>query len=146
MIFTHRDPVKVMASASNMMATLQWQRSETVGHEAYAQGLSFGYPILLDMIAQGRADGSIPDDRVADVLYADLVRDPVPTVRALYADLGLELSDEVAQKIQAYLDGRPKGRHGGAGYQFSDLGLDEAALRDSLTSYMSTYDVPEEAL
>jgi hypothetical protein len=145
-VFTHRDPVKVMASAANMMSTLQWQRSETVRHQEYAQGLAFGYPMLLDMIGAQRADGSIPDDRVADVRYEDLVREPVATVRALYRDLGLDLSDDVAQAIQAYVDARPKGRHGGAGYRFSDLGLDEGALRSALAGYMGTYAVPEEAL
>ena len=143
-VMTHRDPIKVIASTANIISTLRWQRSDHVDHLALAGMIGFGLPFLFDIVAGQRSSGVLPEERFTDVRFADLMADHIGTIRGVYAGLGLELTDDAAARMRAYLEAKPKGRHGGAGYRFEDTGLDLAETRSRLTAYMARFDVPEE--
>ncbi|MFT5201973.1 MAG: hypothetical protein ACI9C1_001355 [Candidatus Aldehydirespiratoraceae bacterium] len=145
-IHTHRDPLKVLASTANMLATLRWQRSDRVDHEEIAQTIGFGYPVLLDMVIEQRDSGEVPGDRFVDVRFADLMADHLATIRTLYGKLGLELSEEAASRMAHYIESRPKGRHGVASYRFEHMGIDLESTREMFAGYMARFDVPEEEL
>jgi len=145
-IQTHRDPLKVLASTADMIATLRWQRSDTVHYAEYAQQITVGYPLLLDYVAGQRATGVVPDDRFVDVRYADLMRDPLGTIASIYHQLGMTLTDEAAARMRHHLAARPKDRHGVREYRFEDLGVDEGEMRRKFAAYMDRFAVPEEAL
>lgn len=145
-IHTHRDPLKVLASTADMIATLRWQRAARNDYDEYAQMIGFGYPFLLDHVISQRQSGAVPDDRITDVRYADLMTEPVETVRLAYEQLDMELTDAAADRMRARLAARPKGRHGDRRYRFEHLGLDEGDLREKFAAYMQHYDVPREEL
>jgi hypothetical protein len=145
-IQTHRDPLKVLASTADMIATLRWQRSDNVDYDEYARQITFGYPLLLDYVAGLRRGGAVPDDHFVDVRYAHLLQDPLGTIAGIYAQLGLELTDETAGRMRAHLEARPKGRHGAREYRFEDLGVGEDDMREKFASYMDRFQVPREAL
>lgn len=145
-IHTHRDPLKVLASTADMIATLRWQRSDRVDYDEYAQTICFGFPFLLNMVIDQRTSGVLPADRIGDVLYADLIHDHLGTIASVYDQLGMELSDEAKARMSAYIESRPKGRHGNRDYRFSDLSVDEAEMRQRFVSYMEHYHVPNEEL
>ncbi len=143
-IQTHRDPIKVLASTADMLATVRWQRSDHVDIEAMVQRIAFGYPFLLDMVTQQRESGQLPTDRFADIKYADLMTDHVGAISKVYAQLGLELRDDTADRMRSYVESKPRGRHGDRSYSFDDLGLDRAEMRQRFAAYMERFDVPEE--
>lgn len=143
-IMTHRDPVTVLASTANLISTLRWQRSDVVNHQEFAQTLGFGLPFLFDMVVKQRSSGVLPENKFTDVRFADLMADHVATVRDVYSGLGLQLDDEVADRMRAYIEQRPRGRHGGAGYRFEDCGVDESEFRARIAPYMEKFDVPKE--
>jgi hypothetical protein len=145
-IMTHRDPLKVMASTANMFATLRWQRSDRVNYAEIVQPLALGYPFLMDMIIQQRSTGVVPDDRFVDVRFADLMLDHLGTISWTYEQLGIDLTDEVADRMRTYLDAKPRARHGSHAYRFDDLGLDQDEMRTKFASYMKHFDIPEEQL
>jgi hypothetical protein len=143
-IQTHRDPLKVLASTADMIATLRWQRSDRVDYDEFAEGIGFGYPILLDIVIEQRTRGVVPDDRFVDVRFGDLMQDHMGTITGIYEQLGMELSDQAAGRMRAYLDAKPAGRHGGRNYQFEDMGLDRGEMRAKVSNYMEHFKVPEE--
>ena len=143
-VMTHRDPLTVMASMANMLATLRWQRSETVDYKEIVAPLSFGIPLVLDMVVEQRRTGVLPDDRCIDVRFAELMADQIGTIAGIYDDLGLSLTDDAAERIQNYLRAKPRGRHGGHSYRIEDLGLDRAEMRRSFANYMRYFNIPEE--
>ena len=143
-VMTHRDPVKVLASTADMLATVRWQRTDHVDFEPMVQRIALGYPFLLDMVIQQRDSGVVPADRIVDIRYADLLADHLGTIAAVYAQLGLELTDDSAARMRRYLEAKPKDRHGPRAYGFAALGLDQAEMRDRFAAYMARFDVPEE--
>ncbi len=143
---THRDPVNTVISMSNLAAALQGLASEEADQQRiarhYAEGLARGYNATVDY----RSTGALPDSQVVDLYFRDFIRDQVGTVRRAYAHFGLELSDDAAARMQAFLDNNPADKHGKHLYRFEDTGLAEDELRAMFSKYESHFDVPRETL
>ncbi len=143
-ILTHRDPIRFLGSVANLTTTLHWMRSDSVAPSESGPTMLFTYQMIMDMVMGQRASGEVPDDQIADLLFRDLVSDPVPAVRAVYHRLGLEFSDELAAAIPAYLADKPKDKFGKHVYNPAALGLDESSVRAQFTDYIARYNIPLE--
>jgi len=143
-VITHRDPLKVLPSLVDIMATLRWMHSDTVALEPVVKAAVHGTAIAFDLLARWRSDGTLPESRVVDVRYADLVADPWGTVGEVYARTGRPLTAAVEQRMRTYLAARPQGRHGRHAYDFADTGLDVDETRARFADYVARYDVPVE--
>ena len=143
-VVTHRDPLQVMASVVSLIGTLQWMRSDSVDMEAFGMQLAGGFKLILDLVDQWRADGTVPAGQVIDVSYSDLVGEPEATMSSLYDALGWEFGRNDAARIADHLGARPKDRHGTHAYSFDDTGLDRDEVRAWYTEYQERHDVPNE--
>lgn len=143
-VITHRDPLRVVGSLADMMATLHWMHSDHVDHAVLVEFLCMGLEMQMDSVTAERDRGDLPDDQIADVRYADLVADPAGTVTGLYRDWGLEVSDAFEQALSAYVAARHAGRGSGHDYRFEDTGLDLATHRALVQPYQDRFEVPSE--
>jgi hypothetical protein len=98
----------------------------------------------MDNVTAERDAGAIPEDHIADVVYKDLVADPVGTVERLYAGWDLPLTDEFRARLGAYLDARHANRGPVHDYSFADTGLDLATHRALVAPYQQRFGVPSE--
>jgi hypothetical protein len=143
-VLTHRDPLLVLPSLVSVMATLQWMHSDTVDVGAIVKSAVHGTAIAMDLVMRWRDDGTIPNDQVIDVRFADLVADPIATVRAVLERSRSQLDAGSEQRIRAYLAAKPRDRHGRHDYDFADTGLDPDETRARFAEYQARYDVPPE--
>jgi hypothetical protein len=143
-VLTHRDPLLVLPSLVSVMATLQWMHSDTVDAGAIVKSAVHGTAIAMDLVMRWRDDGTIPNDQVIDVRFADLVADPIATVRAVLERSGSQLDAGSEQRIRPYLAAKPRDRHGRHDYDFADTGLDADETRARFAEYQARYDVPPE--
>jgi len=142
---THRDPLKVMASVASILYSTAYVRSDAVDPEqilAWFTGETCRG--LLNRAEALRASGVIPPDQIFDVRYADFVSHPIETVAALYRHFGIEYSEPARDSMRAYLDAKPKGRHGAHRYDFEHTGFDISTERERFADYLTKYDLPEE--
>jgi len=144
-IQTHRDPLKVIASVSALVALLRRMASDESSVERAAAQYSDDILLGLERSMSARSDGTLPADRVVDVQFADFMADPFATIGVLYDRLGVPFSAEAEAGMRAFLATHP-GDGGGAGsrYSFSDTGLDETSLRRQATAYQEFFGVPSE--
>jgi hypothetical protein len=143
-VLTHRDPLKVLPSLVSLMATLRWMHSDTVDVDAVVKTAVSGTAIAMDYVMQWRADGTVPDDRIIDVRFHDLVEDPFTTMRAVYDRIGKVLPRDAEQRMRGYLDATPRERHGAHSYDFADTGLDLDRTRARFATYQAQYAIPSE--
>lgn len=141
-VITHRDPLRVIGSLASLMATLHRMRSDHVDYGAIAAQMAFGFDYLTAKVMQQRDQGL--RGNVIDILYADLVHDPVATVRALYATWDLHFTETHAERIRAHLADRGHADGSAHRYDFADTGLDRDQQRAVFRRYMERYDIPEE--
>jgi hypothetical protein len=143
-VITHRDPLRVIGSLSDLMATLHIMHSEHVDHAVLVEFMAMGLEMQMDHVTAERDAGDIPAEQIADVVYRDLVADPLGTVERLYADWELPISEEFRAALHSYLGARHTGRAGGHEYSFADTGLDLATHRALLAPYQERFGVPSE--
>ena len=143
-ILTHRDPIRFIGSAVNITTTLHWLRSDAVTPSENGPKMLSIYQLMMDMVMGQRASGEIPGDQIADLLFRDLMSDPVAAVRSAYDRLGLEFSDALADTIPAYLAEKPKDKFGKHVYDPVALGLDESTIRAHFSDYIACHNIPLE--
>jgi Sulfotransferase family len=143
-VITHRDPLRVIGSLSDLMATLHYMHSDHVDHAVLVEFMAMGLELQMDEVAKERDAGAIPEDQINDVVYRELVADPVATIEALYAAWDLPVSPEFRAALDSYLAARHTGRTGRHDYSFADTGLDLATHRAQVAPYQARFGVPSE--
>jgi hypothetical protein len=93
-----------------------------------------------------RRSGALPEKQVVDLYFQDFVKDQVGSVRRAYQHFGLDLSDDAANAMQAFLDHNPADKHGKHLYSFEDIGMDEQRVCEMFHEYQSYFDIPVEAV
>jgi len=142
---THRDPTRTLPSALNLMGTLKWMRCAEVDMGPAAKRLPAGFAATFQREIDDRASGALPDERFVDVLYADLVDDPMGCVGDIYRKLGWDLPQPAADAIAAYARAKPRGARGVHRYSLESVGLDPARERERFAAYRARFGVPIEA-
>jgi hypothetical protein len=143
---THRDPVKIVISTSNLATTLQGMASDhtDLGQVTryFAKALAQGYA---NTVAY-RKSGLLPENQVVDLYFRDFMADQVGTVRRAYEHFGMALTDSTASAMQSFLDDNPADKHGKHLYSLANTGMEEAELRSLFTEYEEYFKVPRETL
>ena len=139
LVMTHRDPFEVCASLCSLVTNLSGTFSDA-DHRVYI------VRHWVDVAAQAvdrvmRFRDREGDDRFVDVRYADLMADPVASVRTIYGRFGDEVTDDTAAAIAAYAAANRQGTHGTHRYDPADYGLDRAAVDARFDEYRDRFDL-----
>ena len=142
LIWTHRDPLTAAGSYCSLM---RLSANTSVGHADLAWiGENMPWQIVQHAERAMNARARIGHDRIIDVHYADLMRDPIPAMKKLYAQLGDAWSPATEAGIQAWIDDNPQGKFGRHEYKLAEFGLTPEGLREKFARYLSEYDVEPE--
>jgi hypothetical protein len=132
LVYLHRDPVEVAASAFSLIGCLSGTFSDA-DHSAYIR--EYWTDVLVQCVERVDAfRDAHPYVAIHDLRYTELVADPVGAVKGLYGFLGREL--DVADRLTAYLEQNPQGKHGRHDYDVTGA----AELRDRFRAYVDRYD------
>ena len=142
-IVTHRDPARTMPSTVSTVAMIQWLRTDHVDLDTTALLVGAIFTDALATVARRRAEGTLPGT-YGDVRFAELIADPVGAIAGAYEAIGRELTDAHRVSIVAYLQDKPRGKHGRHHYRAEEWGFDPVALRAELADYLTQYDVAVE--
>ncbi|MCL5024278.1 MAG: sulfotransferase [Nitrospirae bacterium] len=143
LVFLHRDPLKVLGSVANLTKLL-WSAFSS-GIDPRQVGLDearvLSEKVRNIMEFQGTASMT---DRLINVRYLDLVRDPSATVRSIYERFGLALSFHAEECMRSFLQsGRNKNRMKHV-YGIEDFGLDPAREDPHFAAYRERFGVERE--
>lgn len=144
-IFTHRDPLRVLPSVVSILYSTAYVRSDDVDADAVA-GWFTGETCkaLLDGMTALRESGRLPKSQCYDLRYADLIKDPIKAIGGIYEHFEIDYPEASRQAQQSYIDNKPKGRHGAHKYDFADTGLDLDEERERFSEYYERYQVRRE--
>lgn len=104
-VWTHRDPVKVMASIVNLVGTLHWIRTDTpFRHGAFDHFTQTDMAAgLLNRAIDWLEDGTVAPDRLCNVQFQDFVADPMAAVEQIYERFGIEMTTQGREAMQRYI-------------------------------------------
>ena len=142
-IFTHRDLRKVVPSLASLVTSIQRgnaQHTDPVAVGTYWNDkveVAISRAMDFDERQSGRSWCS-------HVRYADLMADPIETVRGIYAHFGEDLHPLHEKRMVVWMRDRGQSAFGRHGYTFADFGLDPEAIDERYATYRERYDVPRE--
>ena len=142
LVWTHRDPFTAAASLCSLAR---------LAHSTFAGRVDMAWiaescPWQAAQHANRAMDArdALAEDRLIDVHYADLLRDPLAAMRRLYGALGDEFTPEAEAGMSAWIADNPQGKFGRHEYQLAEFGLSKAALEPLFERYLSRYEVEPE--
>lgn len=141
-VLTHRDPARTVASFCSMMAHSRAMFCDDV--DPLEVGAQFSAKAIraVDRLMDVRERRG--EQHFLDVLYQDVVADPLKEVRRVYDFVGLDLAPATEAAMQAWLADNRQTKHGVHHYALADFGLDRAGLDPHFESYRSRFGVPVE--
>lgn len=137
-IFLHRNPAVSVLSTCRLAEVARCacsDRSDPIGIGRF----------WLDHIE--RALARLPETRRAamadkptlDILYSDLTRDTIGTVKRICSFLEVPFTDEAARRTQAFLTENPLQKQGVQTYTAEEFGLDRNELDERFSAYRREY-------
>ena len=142
LIWTHRDPFTAVGSFCSIIAS---------GHENFAGRVDVDW-IAENMPWQARQHADrimdfrsrVGHDRIIDCHYADLIRDPLGTMRNIYKSLGDDFSPAAEAGMASWIGDNPQGKFGRHEYKLGRFGLSKQMLEPMFERYLAEYDVERE--
>ena len=144
LIWTHRDPLPVVASVASLNQAFYrtWaRRPEPVVTGAYWSGH------MAEAVRRGLAfDAAQGGQRWCHHLhYTELMKDPVGAVEGLYAHFGERVSDLHRRRMEVWMRDRSQSAFGRHRYDLADFALSEDALDRAYAPYRERFGVAREA-
>jgi hypothetical protein len=123
---------------------LRFTRSDGVDIATLGPLMELTYQLFLEQAIAQRESGAIPNDRIVDSHFLDLMADPIAALRRLYDELEIPWPAGHDAVVRAYLAAKPQGKHGEHRYTYADVGLDESSVRATFAHYVEHYGITDE--
>ncbi|PLW82279.1 sulfotransferase [Kineobactrum sediminis] len=144
-VISHRDPVVAQASVTNLLGTLYWMRSSAPFDTRAFENLMTpeAGATRLNGIVDLLEASEVPGNQVHNLLYADLIRQPLHALQALYRDMGADLTAQTQKAMRDYLEHKPQGKFGNHQYRIGEQ-HETAHKRSLYHRYQHYFKVPDE--
>ncbi len=142
LVWTHRDPLTCMGSFCSIISLGHMGFTGAADKEYIGQNCLYQAELHANrgMAARDR----LGEDRMVDVHYADMTRDPIGTMRRLYAGLGDDFTPEAEAAMRTWLADNPQGKFGKHEYKLAEYGLSVAEVAEKFEPYLTRYDIEKE--
>ena len=136
LVQTHRHPVDVCNSANSLVYFAHCNMVRRLDVRKIAQ-------CDLDMLdvemRRNLFSRKYHGVKVHDILYEELLADPLSVVKNLYVRHGIAFPPSVEARMKAFIDGNPQHKHGAHRYCSADFGMTDAQITDRFEEYMKLF-------
>lgn len=143
-VFTHRDPVKSMTSYASLTSIVRRVGSDGVDPVEVADDWIERLRRVLLRGIEIRAAREYPDAVFHDMFFGDFITDQFRTVEGIYEALDLPMTGDAADRMQAFIDDNPPGKHGIHRYAPEEFGVDPDRVRSEFAGYIDHFDLRPE--
>lgn len=143
LIWTHRDPKKVIPSVASLNTA--FYRTWSTRADPEAAGSEWANKLLL-AVSRGIAhdEAQQGESWCHHLLYENLMNDPIEAVRGLYAHFGEALQPLHEKRMQVWMDTRPQETFGRHRYDMQDFGFTPDGIDEMFGDYRKRFGVPDE--
>lgn len=140
-IFTHRAPTAVMPSMSSLIYQMRFltQRSASPARVGREQLDRWGWALDRCLAARDEMPDKAP--QIADLKFDDFMQDPLAAVERIYERFGWPIDDRIRDRMRAFLEENPRGKHGTHRYTLEMFHLSPDEVNERLASYRERFDL-----
>jgi Sulfotransferase family len=142
LVWAHRDPLTATGSFCSLMTLASRSATGKIDAEWVAENYPWQAVEHANRIMDAR--DQLGEERIIDVHYADMVRDPLGAMRKLYAKLGDAFTPAAEAGMRAWVNDNAQDKFGKHEYKLAQFGLTPDALRARFERYLSRYEVERE--
>jgi hypothetical protein len=144
LVWTHRDPLPVVASVASLNHA--FYRTFARRPDPAATG-AYWNAHMAEAVARGLAFDAAQGGRdwCHHLRYAELIKDPIGAVEALYAHFGERVTELHRRRMEVWMRDRPQSAFGRHRYDLADFGLRTNALERAYAPYRERFGVAREA-
>lgn len=141
-VHTHRDPLRNLASFLSMAYHAMRIFSAAVRPEDVGAFWTKKVTRMVERAMGFRDSGSVV--RITDVLYDDLVKEPVRILERIYQDASLSLADDARRSIEEQRQRSRQHQYGVHRYRLQDFGVDRARAEAGFSPYRARFNLPHD--
>jgi hypothetical protein len=140
LVMTHRDPAEVVGSACGLLRLVRPMYSDQVDLREIAQTLLHTFDLMIERQNAYRAQHG--ERSIYDIQYLDQLKDPVGTMRRLYAHFGEAFTAETEARMTRLVADNPQNKHGKHVYSLEEFGLTAKGVRTHFRDYCERFAIP----
>src|SRR6266705_2724583 len=133
----HRTPVEAMASVSSLITILRSAFSNAVDPFAACREAINYWSETVDKFLQER--DRLADNRICDVEYDEISRDPIAAVGRIYDHFGWSLSRDAEQRMRTLVASHAERQPGNHRYHLSQFGSSAEEVLDAFAPYCQRF-------
>jgi hypothetical protein len=130
----HRDPSQIVPAFASIVAHLQVIYTSRINFQELGQH-SLDY-FLDSMRRSMEIDREVGGEHFIDVLFDDLTRNPVGTLRQIYSKFGYDFTPQFERRLREFLQSEPVTRNYKHVYSFEQFGLSRAQILARSSDYL----------
>ena len=134
---THRDPAAVLPSLCSLCEILRGAASDAVDKPAIGAHWHARLKAIFEQATAVRATAA--EGKILDILYADLMVDPIAIVQHIYAHHGYEFTEPFESAMRQWLAANRQHKHGSHRYTLGEYGLSEAQVHEDFSEYTKEF-------
>jgi hypothetical protein len=134
---THRTPVDAMASVSSLVTILRSAFSDNVDAFAACREAIHYWSETMGKFLRER--DRLAGDRIYDLEYDAICRDPMAAVRQIYEHFGWSLSPEAERRMRASVAGHAQRQSGNHRYDLSEFGSSPEEVFSAFAPYCQRF-------
>jgi len=134
---THRTPVDAMASVSSLVTILRSAFSDKVDAFAACREAIHYWSETMGKFLRER--DRLAGDRIYDLEYDAICRDPMAAVRQVYEHFGWSLSPEAERRMRALVAGHAQRQSGNHRYDLSEFGSSPEEVFSAFAPYCQRF-------
>jgi hypothetical protein len=134
---THRTPVDAMASVSSLVTILRSAFSDAVDPFTVCREAIDYWSETMDKFLNER--DRLAGNRICDVEFGEISRDPIAAVRRIYNHFGWSLSQQAEQQMRTLVASHAQRQPGNHRYHLSQFGFTAEEVLSAFTPYCQRF-------
>ena len=134
---THRAPLEAMASVSSLITILRRVFSDSVDPFVVCSDATQYWSETLDAFLPER--DRLQPERICDVDYFEIRRDPIAVARRIYQHFGWLLSEKAERRMRVVLANQPREQYGHHRYDLSQFGIEVPKDAQAFAAYCKRF-------
>jgi hypothetical protein len=134
---THRTPVDAMASVSSLVTILRSAFSDAVDPFTICREATHYWSETMAKFLHDR--DRLANDRICDLDYDEISRDPIAAVRRVYDHFGWSLSREAEQRMRVLVISHAQRQPGNHRYHLSEFGFSAEEVLTAFAHYCKQF-------
>jgi hypothetical protein len=134
---THRTPVDAMASVSSLVTILRSAFSDAVDPFTICREAIDYWSESIEKFLHQR--DRLPNNRICDVEYDEISRDPIAAARRVYDHFGWSLSREAEQRMRVLVTSHAQRQPGNHRYHLSQFGFSAEEVLSAFAPYCQRF-------